>query len=535
MPVISSTPATETVPTETQAAETQAVETIVTEATLAEVPAPGAGAAGPAPAGTRRSLVLAAVMAALFMIAIEATIVSTAMPQIAGRLGDLHLYAWVFAAFLLTQTATTVMFGKLSDLYGRRPVLLFGIAVFLVGSLLCGFAWSMPSLILFRLVQGVGAGAIQPVCLTVVGDLYPARERGRIQGYLASVWGISSVVGPLAGGLIVGHLGWSWIFWINLPVGALAATLFVLFLHERVESRPRRIDAIGATLFTVAIASLMVALTLSGGTASAALAPALAFAVAAVLFVLQERRAADPMLDFALWAKRPIATANAATLLSGMTIIGLTAFLPMYVQGVLRQTPLVAGFTLTLMVLGWPIGATTAARNFVRFGLRPTLLLGAALLPLGAAAFVALGKGTSPAVAAGGSIVVGLGMGFLSSTAIVIIQDCVAWAQRGAATASNIFARNLGSTLGATVLGAVLNGHLAHPGRDAVVSSDQLRRLLDDPRSLGASGEGIRITLQHALHGTFWAVFAIAALTLLFALLVPRVAITDRPRELAVE
>ena len=290
MPVISSTPATLASPAEAEILQPGTVrrgtvDAIVTDATLAEVPVPDVGAAGPAPSQTRRALVLAAVMAALFMIAIEATIVSTAMPQIAGRLGDLHLYAWVFAAFLLTQTATTVVFGKLSDLYGRRPVLLFGIAVFLVGSLLCGFAWSMPSLIAFRLVQGVGAGAIQPVCLTVVGDLYPARERGRIQGYLASVWGISSVLGPLAGGLIVGHLGWSWIFWINLPVGALAATLFVLFLHERVAARARQIDAIGATLFTVAIASLMVALT--GGATSATVWRGAVFVVAGILFLLQ--------------------------------------------------------------------------------------------------------------------------------------------------------------------------------------------------------------------------------------------------------
>ncbi len=484
---------------------------------------------------TRRPPVLAAVMASMFMIAVEATIVSTAMPQIAGQLGDLHLYAWVFAAFLLTQTATTVVFGKLSDLYGRRPVMLFGIAVFLVGSLLCGFAWSMPSLILFRLLQGVGAGAVQPMSLTVVGDLYSARERGRIQGYLASVWGVSSVVGPLAGGLIVSHLSWPWVFWINLPVGALAATLFIVFLHEEVEPRARRIDAPGAALFTAAISALMVALTQAGGAPSAAILPAGVFLAAAALFVLQERRAADPMLDIRLWMQRPIATANAATLLSGMTVIGLTAFLPMYVQGVLRQTPLVAGFTLTLMILGWPIGATLAARNFVRFGLRPVLLLGAVLLPFGAAAFLALGMATSPVVAGAGSVVVGLGMGFFSSTAIVIIQDSVAWTQRGAATASNIFSRNLGSTLGATALGAVLNARLAHPGADAVVSSDQLRRLLDDPVSLGSSALAIRVTLQHALHGTFWAVFAVAALTLLPALLVPRVVLADGPRDLALE
>ena len=205
----------------------------------------------PTPSETRRPLVLAAVMAAMFMIAIEATIVSTAMPQIAGQLGDLHLYAWVFASFLLTQTATTVVFGKLADLYGRRPVLLFGIAVFLVGSLLCGLAWSMPSLILFRLVQGIGAGAIQPVSLTVVGDLYAARERGRIQGYLASVWGISSVAGPLVGGLIIGHLSWPWIFWINLPDRRRRGRPVPAASCARsVERRSRQIDAIGAALFT---------------------------------------------------------------------------------------------------------------------------------------------------------------------------------------------------------------------------------------------------------------------------------------------
>jgi MFS family permease len=315
----------------------------------------------------------------------------------------------------------------------------------------------------------------------------------------------------------------------------IAAALFLRFLHEGVERHRRPIDALGAALFTAAIAALMMALTEAGDADAAPLWPALAFGVAAVLFVLQERRAADPMLDIRLWAKRPIATANAATLLSGMTVIGLTAFLPMYVQGVLRQSPLVAGLTLTLMVLGWPIGATTAARSFVRFGLRPILLVGAALLPLGAIAFVALGSDTSPMVAAGGSIVMGLGMGFLSTAAIVIIQDSVAWAQRGAATASNIFARNLGSTLGATALGAVLNYRLAHPSSGPTVSSDELRRLLDDPASLGAGGDAIRAGLQHALHGTFWTVFAVALLTLLLSLLVPPVALSDTPRELAVE
>ncbi len=487
------------------------------------------------PSKTHRPLVLASVMAAMFMIAIEATIVSTAMPKIAAQLGDLHFYAWVFSAFLLTQTATTVVFGKLSDLYGRRPVLLVGIAIFLVGSLLCGFATSIPLLIVFRLIQGVGAGAIQPIGITVVGDLYSTQERGKIQGYLASVWGISSVLGPLAGALIVNNVSWAWIFWINLPIGLIAAAGFVLFLHEGVEHERRSIDVAGAVLFTVAIASLMMALTEVGTSTADTLWPALVFVLATVLFVLQERRAKDPMLDFSLWAQRPILTSNVTTLLSGMTIIGLTTFLPIFVHGVMGQSLLVAGFTLTMMVFGWPIGATLAARNFVRFGLRPTLLFGAVLMPVGAVAFVVLSASSSPVVAGLGSTIMGFGMGFLSTAAIVIIQDSVDWAQRGSATASNIFSRNLGSTLGATVLGTVLNYGLAHPLSGPAVSSDELRRLLDGPDSLAAASDAVRNALGQSLHVTFLGIFVIAVLTLLLALLVPRVTLTDGPRELAVE
>ena len=478
------------------------------------------------PRTTRKPLVVAAVMASMFMIAIEATIVSTAMPQIAGQLGDLHLYAWVFSSFLLTQTATTVIFGKLSDIYGRKPVLLAGIAVFLVGSVLCGLSWSMPSLIAFRLLQGIGAGAIQPVTLTIIGDLYTPAQRGKVQGWLASVWGVSSVLGPLAGGLIVQHVGWAWVFWINLPLGLLAMAGFTVFLHEDVARTRRTLDVAGAALFSVAVAALMVAITEAGqGGHGQALPAAALFLASAVLFVMQERRHADPMMAFALWSRRPIATANAATLLAGMTIIGLTTFVPLYVQAVLGRSPLVAGFALTAMVLGWPIGATVASRNFARYGLRATLLFGAVLIPAGATGFLMLQPGVSPMLAGAASLVVGLGMGFLSTSAIVIIQDCVGWAERGAATASNIFSRNLGSTLGATVLGGVLN--LSLSGRTDL---DHVRALLDTPNLAGALA--IRAALGEALHLTFWAVFATALGTLLVALLMPRVVMAQRPAAL---
>ena len=475
----------------------------------------------------RRPLVTAAVMAAMFVIAIEATIVATAMPQIAASLGDLHLYAWVFSSFLLTQTATTVIFGKLADLYGRRPVLLAGLAVFTVGSLFCGTAHSMLALIVWRLVQGVGAGAIQPVAVTVVGDLYPAEERGRVQGWLASIWGISSVLGPLAGALIVSRLSWAWVFWINIPVCVLAGFGFVLFLHEDVRVGRRSVDVAGAALFATAIASLMTALTEMGAArgqlvASASIA---LFVASATLFALRERAAPDPMIDARLWSRRLLATANLATLSSGMAIIGLSTFLPMYVQAVLGRSPLLAGFTLTAMVLGWPVGATVAARNFHRFGLRPTLLFGAALLPVGAACFLLLQPAGSPLVAGVGSLVMGLGMGFLSTAAIVMVQDSVGWAERGAATASNLFARNLGSTLGAASLGALLDADLSRAGAGSA-TFDRVRRLLDGGAAV--SDEATKLLLAHALHATFDGVFALAVITLALALAVPAVAFGAR-------
>ena len=472
----------------------------------------------------RRPLVLAAIMAASFMIAIEATIVATAMPQIVRHLGGLQLYSWVFSSFLLAQTATTVLFGKLADLYGRKAVLLVGIAIFLAGSVLCGIAWSMPSLIAFRLLQGLGAGAIQPVSMTVVGDLYPGRERGKVQGWLASVWGVSSVVGPLAGGLIIQHVSWAWIFWINVPVGIAAAAGFFLFLHEQVAHQRRSIDVAGAALFTLAVAAFMLLLTeLGTGGRGILLAAFAVCAASAMLFTWQEWRAVDPMVDLSLWSRRIMATTNAATLFSGMAMIGLTTFLPMYVQVVMGRSPLVAGFMLTAMVLGWPIAATLGARHFGRFGLKPIFVLGGALIAGGSIPFVLLTPSMSPYIAGLGSLVLGFGLGFLSTAAIVIIQDSVGWAERGAATASNVFARSLGSTLGAAALGGLLNARLAGNGSGSL---DHIQQLLAHGGAAGLAAS--RQALAEGLHVTFWGVAAIAATTLVLSLLVPNVALSHR-------
>ncbi|MDB5805648.1 MAG: major facilitator superfamily 1 [Betaproteobacteria bacterium] len=480
----------------------------------------------PANDKSNRPLVIASVMSSMAMTAFEATIVATAMPQIVAHLGGLSLYSWVFSSYLLAQTAMTVIFGKLADLYGRRPIALAGIAVFLLGSILAGFAWSMPAMIVFRLMQGVGAGAIQPANLTIVADLYPVHERGKVQGYLASVWAIAAVIGPMMGGLIIRELSWSWIFWINIPIGLAAAAGFVFYLKEDASTRRPKIDIAGAALFTVSVSALMIALTDISGMSTALVAAALVIAaVFAVLFVWQERRAPEPMISFALWGRRPIAVANSAAVLSGMALMGITSFLPMYVQGVLHRSPIVAGLALTMVMFGWPVGATIAVRLLRRLGPRPILITGALGHLVGAGIFVFLTPDSSPTAAAAGSLIMGLGMGLFANSALLMIQAIVDPSDRGSATASNLFSRNLGSTLGAALFGAVLNFGLAHAGGEHHVSADELKALLTAPEGVAGAASVAGTALQHSLHLTFMALLAISACLVALTTLVPKIAI----------
>jgi EmrB/QacA subfamily drug resistance transporter len=484
---------------------------------------------------SNRALVIGAVMSTMAMTAIEATIVSTAMPQIIGDLGGLRLYSWVFSAFLLAQTSMTVVFGNLADVYGRKPMMLVGIGVFLLGSLLSGFAWSMPVMIGCRLIQGAGAGAMQPVAMTIVADLYPARERGKVQGYLASVWALAAVVGPLIGGLIIRSASWSWIFWINIPVGILAATGYILFLKDSALHVRRSIDVAGAVTFTLAVTSVLIALTEVGSGHPLRLIGAMAVgAVAAVAFLLVERRAANPIVSFSLWSHRPIAATNGVSMLASMAVVGLTTFLPIYVQIVMQRSPTVAGLALTTLLVGWPVGATLAARLFHWLSLRSLLVSGALLQPVGAVAFVMLTPAMPPLVAAAGSLVMGFGMGLMSVSALVLVQEIVEPSQRGTVTASNLFARNFGSTLGATLLGAVLNQGLRRAGTLQPITSDDLRRLLLGP-TLTPDASHLRLAMDHALNLTFWAMMGLSFATVLLALRVPAAAGMHAPAKAAVE
>jgi EmrB/QacA subfamily drug resistance transporter len=468
-----------------------------------------------------RPFVIASLMLATFMAAIEGTIVATAMPSIVGQLGGFTYYTWVFSAFLLAQSTTTVIYGKLADLFGRKPTLIVGIVLLLIGSLLCGLAWSMPSLVAFRALQGFGAGAITPITMTVIGDLYKLEERGRVQGMMASVWGLSGVVGPLGGGLIVDHLSWAWIFWINLPIGLVAILGLTLFLHETVEVHRARIDYLGAALFGISVGSLLILLTEAGTQLWTALVLGAVFIATGVLFLMHERRAPEPIVSIELWLRRLVATSNAATLLGGMGLIGLTTVLPIYVQGVLGRSPVVAGSTLTTLIIGWPLAVMFSSRLYRAFGIRSTLRTGSMLFPMGALFLLFLGPQSSPLVAGTGAFVMGCGMGLMSVTSIALVQDSVEWSMRGSATASIIFSRTLGMTIGATVIGTLLNIGIAHYGSGALAT--RVHEVLNQPSGLAQlSGNPlVRLIFDQALHWSFIGVVALAVLTCVATWLIP--------------
>jgi EmrB/QacA subfamily drug resistance transporter len=288
----------------------------------------------------RRTVVFIAALIATFIPAVEASIVATAMPTIVGSLGGFHLLSWVFATPLLTMAVTIPLYGRLADIYGRKRVFFFGTTLFLIGTTLCGFAHSIEALICFRAIQGLGSGAIQPIAMTIVGDIYTPAERARVQGWSSAVFGLAAIVGPALGAFLVQHVHWSVVFWVNLPVGCLAMLMFALYLPERIERREHKIDYLGGILLVIGIGSLMLALVQAGSLGSAELdALAAVGAISLALLYRHERRTEEPMLPFDLWRRRVVALCNFAGFGGSATAMAVSAVLPTYVQGVMGKEP----------------------------------------------------------------------------------------------------------------------------------------------------------------------------------------------------
>ncbi|MEU1146684.1 MFS transporter [Streptomyces sp. NPDC005863] len=490
-------------------------------------PAPGT-AAGSAPRPARgRGPVVAALMLAMALAAVDATIVSTAVPQIVGALGGFSIFSWLFSGYLLAATVTLPVYGKLSDTFGRKPVLIVGCVLFLLGSVLCALARNMESLIAFRVVQGLGGGAVQGTVQTLAADLYPLKERPKIQAKLSTVWATSSVAGPALGGFIASYADWRWIFLINLPIGLVALWLIVRHLHEPArDAVPRpRVDWPGALAVFACGGTLLTALVQGGVAWDWLSAPSLGLFAAGLaliaVVVLVERRAADPIIPGWVWRRPAIAAVNLALGALGLLMVAPTVFLPTYAQSVLGLAPVAAGFVLSVMTLSWPVSAALSQHVYRRIGFRNTAVTGISAAAALLFAFPLLpypGTAWQPALL---MLLLGAALGLFQLPLIVGVQSTVGWAERGTATASVLFCRQIGQTLGAALFGAVANGVLsARLGGSG--SLDSVARALDDPGAV-TDPEPLRRAVDAAVDAVYLGAACAAVLALgVLLLLAPR-------------
>ena len=450
------------------------------------------------------------VMTGMFVAALDTTVVGTAMPTAVGDLGGIDRYSWVFASYLLVATATTPVFGRFSDVVGRKKVYFVALVVFVGASMLCGLSSSMDQLIAFRALQGLGAGALISTGVTMIGDLFDVRQRGRVQGFTASVWATSAIIGPTIGGIITQTLSWRWTFYVNLPIGLLAIIL-LLNLHDREEHHGGSIDWLGAIVFASAATSLLLGVN---GTY-----PLFTIPLAVVLtltFLAIERRSAEPLVDLSLFGIPLIGVGLALTLVMGVAQFAATTFVPPYAQGVLGRSPVEAGLALGAMSIAWPIGSVTTGWFLLRIGLRRAVITGSLLAVIGAAALVVMTADAPFALLVLGPAFIGLGQGVMSTPLLVGAQTAVGYRKRGVVTSLLNFTRSLGGAVGVASLGAVLNTAIGP-------RAEELTPLLD-PRghgTLSVAGEDARIAFAGGLHSVYLALLVLAAIGVVLALRLP--------------
>ncbi|MEO7447288.1 MAG: MDR family MFS transporter, partial [Humibacillus sp.] len=448
------------------------------------------------------------------LIALDATILATAVPSIVDDLGGMSQFPWLFSVYLLAQAVSVPVYAKLADTVGRKPVILVGIALFLLGSILCGFAWSMGSLIAMRALQGLGAGAVLPLTTTIAGDIYTVAERAKTQGYIASVWAVASVVGPTLGGVFSQFASWRWIFFVNIPFCLLAAAMLWRNYNESVERRRHHIDYAGAVTLTVALTLLILAV-LEGGQAWAwgSWQSVGSFAVGAVLllaFVLIERRAAEPIVPLEVFSRRLIVATSLISIGVGAILVGLTSYVPTFLERSTGVTPIVAGLAVAALTIGWPISAAQSGRLYLRIGFRPTALIGLLVAAVGTVALWWSSSTPTVWATAVSCFVVGLGLGLVATPTLIAAQASVPWSERAVVTGTNMFMRSAGSAVGVAIFGAIANAVIA-----------------------GRGGDGSRTAVQAGSTAVFLAVLVSALATIAAGLLMPAVRAEGLERDAA--
>jgi EmrB/QacA subfamily drug resistance transporter len=463
---------------------------------------------------------------AMFLAAVEGTIVTLAIPTIVRDLEGFDLISHVFSVFLLTAALAAPVYGKLSDLYGRKRTLVVGIIVFLVGSILCALAQNMITLIIFRALQGIGAGAIYTVPMVIVGDVFPLKERGKIQGALSMVWGIAGLFGPFLGGLLIDLLSWHWIFLINVPFGAFALFMLQTSLHESVERRSHHIDYPGIltlSLSMMAFLSIFVFADESGELLS--LRNALLFGAAIVLllvFVRIERRSPEPLVPLDVLTKSSLFV-NAISLFYVAALIGIDVYTPIYLQSIRGFSPLIAGLVFLPMSVSWMLTSIPLGRLIARFGGKLVNAIGMALSVLGLLPFLFFSQTSSPVLLIAVVFFLGIGFGCSMTTQMMIIQDSVGFEKRGAAVAINSLVRSLGQTIGISVFGALFNASIVSGFDAAGIVEYDLGNLYElSSYQAGVTWDHVVTVLTSSVHVVYGALIAIIALSLVLSLVMPR-------------
>lgn len=491
----------------------------------------------------RRWAVTLGVMTGMFIAALEATVVGTAMPTVIASLGGINHYSWVFSAYLVTSTVTVPVWGKLSDLYGRRLLYQIGIGVFLLGTLLSGFSGSMTQLIVFRAIQGLGAGALVPLGMTIIGDVFTLEERAKMQAYFSGVWGLSSVIGPIIGGFITDQISWRWVFWINLPVGVAAALIIGLSLKEPKQDKKPTIDYAGAALLMIAISLLMLAMV-EGGASLATLFSAeniLILTAAIILLALfgwVEKRAADPIIPFDLFRNRTVSVSVAAGFLAGVAMFGAISFIPLFAQGALGATATEAGSLLTPLMLSWVTMSVVGGRILLKVGYRKISIVGFVILTVGFVLLALFERETPRFWLYVDLVLIGAGLGLTMLTLLIAVQQAVERTKLGVATSLNQFSRAIGGAFGVAIMGAFLTAGLAtHLNNAASGGKTNLTveqaaafaanpNALIDPQAKSAIAPEILEILQQAMataiHRVFWIGAILSALALLTAFFLPK-------------